>query len=326
MFARAFRSLPRATNIVIAVLLLACRKEEAANTAVGTLEMVEVDVGPLQPSRVLRVIANEGDEVHAGDTLALFGLPTLSASEAQAEARAAAARETARDLGRGARPAEIAAAEATLRAAEAEAQRSAAELVRQERLAATDDISKSALDAARTASRTSAARRDAAREALALLRAGTRQEQRRAAEAEARAAAAGVEALRATARDLVLLSPIDGVVTSRNTEPGEILAAGQSALSIGAPAKPWARVYVSQFVLPSLKTGDTLLARLDGDTTTYRGRIASIASKAEFTPRVALTDEERADLLFGVKVEFDNRSNRLKAGLPITVQLPHARP
>jgi HlyD family secretion protein len=324
MAARAFRVGLRGLASVLPILLLGCRKEEAGSTAVGTLEMVEVDVGPMQSARVVRVIANEGDEVHVGDTLVLFGIPTLSASEAQAEARAAAARETARDLDRGARPAEIAGAQATLRAAEAEAERSAADLVRKERLAASGDISRSALDEARTASRTSAARRDAAREALALLQAGTRQERRRAADAEARAAAAGVEALRATARDLVLLSPIDGVVTSRNTEPGEVLAAGQSALTLGAPAKPWARVYVSQFVLPLIKTGDTLLARLDGDTTTYRGRIASIASKAEFTPRVALTDKERADLLFGVKVEFDNSANRLKAGLPITVQLPRA--
>jgi HlyD family secretion protein len=326
MLPRGSRANSAAAAWLLSMALVACQREPDASTAVGTLEMVEADVGPLQPARVERVLANEGDSVHVGDTLVLFSLPTLSASEAQAEARAAAARETARDLTRGAHPAEIAGAEAALRAAEAEAERFATELARQEQLAARDDISKAALDDARMASRTSAARRDAAREALALLRAGTRAEQRRAAQAEARAAAAGVEAVRATARDLVLLSPMDGVVTSRNAEPGEVLAAGQSALTLGSPSKPWARVYVSQFVLPAIKVGDTLVATLDGDTTKYRGRVVSIASKAEYTPRVALTDEERADLLFGVKVEFDDRTNRLKAGLPITVQLPRATP
>ncbi|MEO7521253.1 MAG: HlyD family efflux transporter periplasmic adaptor subunit, partial [Gemmatimonas sp.] len=268
MFARAFRDPSPASLLLLALALLSCRASEAENTAVGTMEMVEVNVGPLQPARVVRVAANEGDAVHVGDTLVLFSLPTIAASEAQAEARAAAARETARDLLRGARPAEIAVAEAALRAADAEAERFATEFVRLERLASNNDISKAALDDARMAERTSAARRDAARESLALLRAGTRADQRRAAEAEARAAAAGVESVRATARDLVLLSPIDGVVTSRNAEPGEVMAAGQSALTLGTPARPWARVYVSQFVLLAIKVGDTLSAHLDGDSTT----------------------------------------------------------
>jgi HlyD family secretion protein len=50
----------------------------------------------------------------------------------------------------------------------------------------------------------------------------------------------------------------------------------------------------------------------------------SISDKAEFTPRVALTEEERADLLFGVKIEFRDTSGMLKAGLPVTVELASA--
>ena len=137
-------------------------------------------------------------------------------------------------------------------------------------------------------------------------------------------AQAAAEGWRATADDLVLLSPVDGVVSSRNVEPGEVLAAGQSAITVGQPMRPWARIYVSTGVLSRLRSGDTLVARLDGDTTSYRGRITAIATKAEFTPRVALTEQERADLLFGVKVEFADTMLRLRAGVPITVQLPRA--
>lgn len=103
-----------------------------------------------------------------------------------------------------------------------------------------------------------------------------------------------------------------------------MLAAGQSAITVGQPMRPWARIYVSTGVLSRLRSGDTLVARLDGDTTSYRGRITAIATKAEFTPRVALTEQERADLLFGVKVEFADTMLRLRAGVPITVQLPRA--
>jgi HlyD family secretion protein len=109
-------------------------------------------------------------------------------------------------------------------------------------------------------------------------------------------------------------------------EPGEVLAAGQSALTLGQPNRPWARIFVSQQALLHIKTGDSLVARLDGDSTTYRGRVSAIASRAEFTPRVALTDQERADLLFAVKLEFSDSTGRLKAGLPITVTLPSTKP
>lgn len=306
------------------VAAASCGRPDDVAGASGTLEMLEVDVSSLQAARVMQVSVREGDVVHAGDTIAVLVLPTLSAAEAQADAQVDAAREATRELERGARPAEVARAEADLRAVSEEATRLAADLARLEPLAARGDVSKATLDAAHAAARASGARRDAARESLRLLESGARLEQRRAAAARERAAAAGAASLRATGNDLVLRAPIDGVVTSRNAEPGEVLVAGQSAVTLGVPARPWARVYVSQFVLAGLHVGDTLSAALDGDSTTYRGRIVSLASKAEFTPRVALTDAERADLLFGVRIEFDDRTGRLKAGLPITVQLPRA--
>ena len=315
---------PNVLLFCAAGVLGACGNGEGAATAVGTLEMIEVDVGPLQPARAVRVLVQEGDVVRAGDTLAVFSTPTLTASVAQAEARAAAAAHSSQELSSGARPAEIARAQKELQAVEAEATRAAADLARLEPLAARGDISRATLDAARAAAGVTASRRDAAREALRLVRDGARVERRAAAVAEARGAQAAVDGWRATANDLVLVSPVNGVVSSRNVEPGEVLSAGQSAVTVGQPDRPWARIYVSQFVLPQLKAGDTLLARLDGDTTAYPGRITAIASKAEFTPRVALTEQEREDLLFGVKVEFTANTERLRAGLPVTVTLPSA--
>ena len=143
--------------------------------------------------------------------------------------------------------------------------------------------------------------RVAALEVLRLVRDGARAERRAAAEAEARGARAAADGWRATATDLVLVSPVDGVVSSRNAEPGEVLAAGQSAVTVGQPSRPWARIYVPQFLLSRIRQGDTLVAHLDGDTTTFRGRVTAIATRAEFTPRVALTEQEREDLLFGVR-------------------------
>ena len=304
------------------ILIGACRATPANEVAVGTLEMVEVDVGPLTPARAVRVLAHEGEHVRAGDTLAIFATPTLASAEAQALARLESAREALREVERGARPAEIARAESEVRAADADAERAAAELSRLTPLAARGDISKMVLDAAQASARAAASRRDALRQALQIVRDGPRSERKAAAAAEMRGAAAAAAGFRATANDRVLIAPVDGVVTSRNAEPGEVLGAGQSAITLGQLTRPWARIYVSQFVLPNLHVGDTLSATLDRDSTVFRGRVVAIASKAEYTPRVALTDQERADLLFGVKLEFSDSTSRLKAGLPITVQLP----
>jgi HlyD family secretion protein len=47
-------------------------------------------------------------------------------------------------------------------------------------------------------------------------------------------------------------------------------------------------------------------------------RVATVATQAEFTPRVALTDKERADLLFGVKLDIQDTTGTFKPGLPAT--------
>lgn len=312
--------------LVLTAALGACQSAHADGTVVGTLEQVEVDVGPLQPARALRVLVDEGDAVTIGDTLVVFSTPNLAATGEQLEARAVAAARAAEELARGARPAEIARARAEAEAANAEAERAAADLSRLEPLAARGDISRQQLGAARAAVQVTASRRDAAREALRLVEEGARRERREAAAAEAQSARAAVDAWRATAGDLVLRAPVDGVVTSRHVEPGEVLGAGQSAISVGQPSRPWARVYVGSAVLSRLKVGDSVTAWLDGDSARFVGRVVSINTRAEFTPRVALTEQERADLLFGVKIEFaaptSSSGATLRAGLPITVRLP----
>jgi HlyD family secretion protein len=54
--------------------------------------------------------------------------------------------------------------------------------------------------------------------------------------------------------------------------------------------------------------------------------VVAVNTKAEFTPRVALTEDERADLTFGVKIEFSDSSGALKPGLPVTVTIPKKAP
>ncbi len=315
---------PRARSVVFALLLLAsCRHaSDAGVSGTGTIEIVEIDIAPLAPARVVRVIKDEGDAVRIGDTVALLTQATLRADIESRGARVAAASARLRDLEAGARPAEVQRAESEVRTAEAEVTRTAADLQRLTGLAASQIISQQQLDAARTAASTAASRRDAARDALRLVRDGARPQQIAAARAEVAGERASLSGAVSVASDLVLISPVAGVVTSRNAEPGEVLTAGQSAVTVGDVARPWVRIYVDERALPLVRVGQRAIATLDAyPKREFRGRVAAIASKAEFTPRVALTESERADLLFGVKVELADSTGMLKAGLPVTVRV-----
>ncbi|MBV9775008.1 MAG: efflux RND transporter periplasmic adaptor subunit [Gemmatimonadetes bacterium] len=309
--------------LTLSLLLVSCAGGGDDTTAVGTLELTEVDVAPTQPARVVAVRAREGDRVRAGDTLAVLTQAALAGDVAGREARVAAAEAGLRDLQAGARPAEVGSAEAALRSAEAEVVRTQKDLTRMRTLAAAGAVPRQQLDAAVSAATAAASRRDSARDALRLVREGARAGQLQAAGAEVAAARAALQAGRATQGDLTLLAPVAGVVLGRWMEPGEVAGAGSAVLTLGEPRRPWTRVYVNERVLPRLRVGEAVTAVLDGfPDRRFQGRIVSINDRAEYTPRVALTEKERADLVFGVKVEFTDPGGMLKAGLPVTVTFP----
>jgi HlyD family secretion protein len=302
------------------VLVIACGGGDARE-AVGTLEVTPVDLAPLVPARVIRVLVDEGDPVRPGDTVAVLSQAGLPDQVAEANARVAAAEAQLLELERGSRPEEITKAEQDLAGATAFAEQMRSDVLRARTLAATQVISRQQLEQAEARAQESEARRNALAEQLALVREGARQEKRAAARAEVARARAARDAVLAHVGDLVLISPVAGVVLVRSAEPGEVIPASVPAITVGDELRPWVRVYVGQEVLPTLKLGDTVLAVLDAfPDREFPGEIVALATKAEYTPRVALTERERADLLFGVKVQFVDTSAMLKPGVPVTVR------
>ncbi len=312
----------------IAVVIIACSRDGGDSiVANGTLEIVEVDVAPLIAARVLRVVVEDGDSVRVGDTLAILEQPSLAGDIGQRAARVSALRAGLADLERGARAPEIARAQSQLRALDAQATRLANDASRTRKLYAAGAISQQQLEAAATASREIAAQREAARQSLVLLQQGSTRERVEGARAEVAAAQATLASGLATGDALTLLAPIDGVVISRNSEPGETLSPGQSAVTLGEVKRPWTRVYVNAADIPGVSIGGPVRASVDGiPRKVFNGRVVAINTKAEFTPRVALTEDERADMMFGVKIEFDDSAGLLKPGLPVTVAIRKKTP
>jgi HlyD family secretion protein len=278
----------------IAVLLCAnCRGAVDRLQVSGTIEIRQLQLAPLTSGRLVRLLKDEGDTVHRGDTLAVLNQPGLDALINQRRAQTEAATL---------RVAEVA-------AAQADSERAANDLSRATRLLQQNIISQQQYDGLKTAFAAAVARLAA----------------HRAAASDVAAASAAVAAIIATRDELTIIAPEDGVILSRYADPGEALAAGTPVLSLGLVHRPWIRAYVGNRYIGRMKVGAAATVHVDAyPDRAFPGRIVEIASQAEFTPRVALTERERGDLVFGIKVEPTDADagGRLKAGMPVTLDVP----
>ncbi|HEV8150331.1 MAG TPA: HlyD family efflux transporter periplasmic adaptor subunit [Gemmatimonadales bacterium] len=304
-----------------ALVVLGCgRAPKNAYEARGTVEVHEVDLAAMTPAKVITVRVDEGAQVRAGDTLAVLGQIELPATLDVQRARLAMAEAKLRDLEAGSRPQEIKAAEAEVAAAEAEAARTAKALERARSLVQDNAIARQQYDDAVAANRVAEERVKSAREALNLARAGTRPQQIQAARSEVADARAALEQVQARASGLLLTTPVSGIVLGRHAEPGEVLGAGAPVLTIGETGRPFVRVFIPQSVVSWLAVGAPVEVVPESGAA-VRGRVAAINPKAEFTPRVALSEQERADLMFGVKVEFLDPAEAPHPGLWVRVRV-----
>jgi HlyD family secretion protein len=123
-------------------------------------------------------------------------------------------------------------------------------------------------------------------------------------------------------KDMVIYSPVSGVVLVKNVEEGETVAAGTPVFTIGDLENPWIKVYVKESKLGLVKLGQKAEIRTDSyPGKKYEGTVSYISSEAEFTPKNVQTQEERVKLVFGVKVKVRNENNELKPGMPGDVKI-----
>jgi HlyD family secretion protein len=319
-------SYTQALLLLTCVATTSCAKDRGQIDATGTVEFTSVDVVPIRTARIVQLKVAEGERVSAGDTVAILNSPTLSFEIRELEAALGQAAAEQDDVRRGPRPEVVRQAAAALSAASVSAAHAAANMNRMTAMAEHGDISAQQYDALQAEAARTASLREQAQHALALLDAGSSAEALRIAAANRSRARARVDAARAVANDLVLLAPLSGVVTATYAEVGELASAGRALVTIANPDAPWVRVYVNQTVLPALQLRQRATARLDGaDADEYASQITSISTEAEYTPRIALTEDERADQMFGIRLALIDPQHRLKAGLPITVRFVPAR-
>ena len=122
--------------------------------------------------------------------------------------------------------------------------------------------------------------------------------------------------------DTSVSSPIDGVALVKSAEVGEVLAAGTTVVTIGDIEHPWLRAYISEQDLGRVKLGQKVKLSTDSfPGKVYWGRVAFIASQAEFTPKQIQTQEQRVKLVYRIKIDVDNPNRELKLNMPVDAEI-----
>jgi HlyD family secretion protein len=122
--------------------------------------------------------------------------------------------------------------------------------------------------------------------------------------------------------DPVAVSSIDGVALVKAAEPGEVLAAGTTVISIGDLSRPWLRGYIIEKDLGRVKLGAKVKVTTDSfPGKVYWGRVSFISSEAEFTPKQIQTPEERVKLVYRIKIEIANLNQELKLNMPVDAEI-----
>ncbi len=123
----------------------------------------------------------------------------------------------------------------------------------------------------------------------------------------------GIDAQRKQIADQIanaeVKAPLSGTVLEKYVERGEFVATGKPLFKIADTQNMYLRAYVTSSQLKDIKVGQKVKVFADyggGQKKEYNGTISWISSRSEFTPKTILTDDERADLVYAVKIAIKN--------------------
>ncbi|HEU0123935.1 MAG TPA: efflux RND transporter periplasmic adaptor subunit [Bryobacteraceae bacterium] len=258
-----------------------------------------------------------------------------------------------RDLEAGSRSQEIGQAQAGLDDAKAQLELAKADWERAQRLFKNEDISRVQYDQAQTRLRSVTAAVQSAEQRLGLVKEGPRKESIELAKAQLVRARAALQLSEANRKELIrkaqevalrqadidrakaqagmtqtqlndseLRAAMGAVVLARPAEPGEVLAAGSTVVTLGDTERPWLRGYITESQLGRVKLGQKVKLRTDSFAgRDFDGVVTFIASEAEFTPKQIQTPEERVKLVYRIKVEVANPAGELKNNMPMDAEI-----
>ena len=246
----------------------------------GRLELKRLDVATLYPGRVEEILVQEGDEVKINQPLARLSSTISQTQVSGALAQKKRAEET------------VSRALAEIDARQQQAKVAKLELDNAFKLRRDNLISSTELE-----------RRQSAYNA-SLAAVNTTQAAKAEAEAAVVQAQAQLEKAQSQYEDMIIKAPKDGRLEYQIAEVGNVLGAGGKVVSVLDPTDTYINVFLTAQQMNQIKLGDDARIVIDGINAVFPAKITFVANNAQFTPKSVETTEERAKLMFKVKLQI----------------------
>ena len=269
----------------VALMLAACGGNEKEYDATGTFEATETTVFAEQSGALLTFSVNEGDNIEANKEVGLIDTTQVWLKIQQLGATKEVYQSQKPDM-----EAQIAATRQQLAKAQQEEQRF-------HELVADGAAPSKMLDDA--SSQVKVLQKQLAAQQSALTT-STRSLDKQMAATDVQ-----VSQLRDQLRKCHIVTPTKGTVLEKYVERGEFVVIGKPLFKMADTEAMYLRAYVTSAQLQDIKIGQQVKVFADygdGQRKEYDGTISWISSRSEFTPKTILTDDERADLVYAVKV------------------------
>ena len=268
--------------------MTACNSGDKEYDATGTFEATETTVAAEQAGTLLTFSLEEGDNIEAGTEVGLIDTTQLWLKISQTEASKAVYQSQKPDQEK-----QIAATRQQLAKARTEQQR-------YKELVADGAAPSKMLDDASSQVQVLQRQLDAQVSAL--------QTSTNALSRQMDAADVQERQLRDQLWKCHIKSPVSGTVLEKYVERGEYVTPGKPLFKIGDVRHMYLRAYITSAQLKNVKTGQKVKVFADyggGQKKEYAGTVTWISSRSEFTPKTILTDDERADLVYAVKIAIE---------------------
>jgi len=290
----------------------------------GYVEGEYVRVGAPFAGTLQRLSVQRGDQVALGAPLFALERENELAARRQAEQELQSAEARLANLKTGKRAPEVETVSEQLRQAIAARDLSAANLKRQEALFASKFVSSAAIDDARTRLRSDEARVAELRATVASANLPEgRPAEIQAAEGDAKAAREALAQADWKLSQRVVEATTAGRVNDTYYVVGDFVPAGSPVVSLLPPGNVKIRFYAPEPLLGQLKPGQSVSFSCDGCGAPVKATISFIADRAEYTPPVLFSRENRAKLVFLVEARpAQEIAARLNVGQPVDVTLP----
>lgn len=287
----------------------------------GNVDIREVNLAFRVGGRLQQLLVDEGATIKAGQQLGQLDATPQRNAVADATAALAALKARQSLMHQGYRSEDVAQARAALEARQAVLTDATAGWQRQQALAGTGAAAVKALDAARSAYEQAQAQYQSAQQQYQALSRGYRPQEVAEADANVQRAEAQLASARLQLADTVLTAPSDGIILTRAVEPGSMLAAGATVLTLSLTHPVWIRAYVAEPQLGQVQPGRKLLVYRDGRSQPYAAVVGFVSPTAEFTPKNVETADLRTAQVYRLRVIVSQPDAALRQGMPVTVKL-----